>query len=223
MASRTKTPPSERRLAANRANAQRSTGPRTREGRAKSSLNAVKTGLTGRTVLLPSDDVAAYQAHIKRCVKAFAPVGMLEEQVVQTLADLQWRLNRIPSLETGLLALARRRCAPDLFQDEPNPQMRAVLLEAHLYETAAKSLDHLQRQENRLRRQYAQEIKELERLRAERQRAEEQAAQEEEEEECDCEDCQREREKQEKKEVSALVKRLNGFEFSNLKTEPQMN
>jgi hypothetical protein len=74
-----------------------------------------------------------------------------------------------------------------------------------------------------LGRQYAQEIKELERLRAERQRAEEQAAQEEEEEECDCEDCQREREKQEKKEVSALVKRLNGFEFSNLKTEPQMN
>jgi hypothetical protein len=214
---------SERRRVANRANARRSTGPHSAAGKAKSSLNAVKTGLTGRTVLLPSDDVAAYQAHIKRCVKAFAPVGTLEEQVVQTLADLQWRLNRIPSLETGLLALARRRCAPDLFQDEPNPQMRAVLLEAHLYETAAKSLENLQRQENRLGRQYAQEIKELERLRAERQRAEEQAAQEEEEEECDCEDCQREREKQEKKEVSALVKRLNGFEFSNLKTEPQMN
>ncbi|MBV9938821.1 MAG: hypothetical protein JO150_09975 [Acidobacteriaceae bacterium] len=42
---------SERRLAANRANAQWSTGPQTPEGKAKSSLNAVKTGLTGRTVL----------------------------------------------------------------------------------------------------------------------------------------------------------------------------
>jgi hypothetical protein len=40
-------------LAANRANAQLSSGPQTPEGKAKSCLNAVKTGLTGRTVLLP--------------------------------------------------------------------------------------------------------------------------------------------------------------------------
>jgi len=52
---------SERRLAANRANAQLSTGPRTEEGKAVSSLNAVKTGLCGRIVLVPSEeDVAAY-------------------------------------------------------------------------------------------------------------------------------------------------------------------
>ena len=41
------------RLAANQANAQLSTGPRTPEGKAKVSLNAVKTALTGQTVLLP--------------------------------------------------------------------------------------------------------------------------------------------------------------------------
>ena len=45
---------SERRLAVNRANAQLSAGPRTPEGKAKSSLNAVKTGLCGRTVLWPT-------------------------------------------------------------------------------------------------------------------------------------------------------------------------
>ena len=47
-------PISDRRLAANIANAQLSTGPRTSAGKSKSSLNAVKTGLTGRTVLLPT-------------------------------------------------------------------------------------------------------------------------------------------------------------------------
>jgi hypothetical protein len=211
MASKTTT--SERRLAANRANAQRSTGPRTKTGKAKSALNAVKTGLTGRTVLLPTDDVAAYQAHVKRFVKAFGPVGTLEAHVVQNPADLQWRLDRIPSLETGLLALARRRCAPDLFSDETNPRVRAILLEAHLYETAAKSLENLHRQENRLRRQYAQDVKELERLRAER------AAQEveEDEEECDCEDCQRERaeQKTQRKEAAELATLLRGFVFPN--------
>src|SRR5689334_12138576 len=55
---------SEARQLSNQANAQLSTGPRSEEGRAKSSLNAVKTGLTGRTVLLPSDDVAEYERHL---------------------------------------------------------------------------------------------------------------------------------------------------------------
>ncbi|MGA8598820.1 MAG: hypothetical protein WB676_29225 [Bryobacteraceae bacterium] len=47
-------------IAANQANAQLSTGPTSETGKAKSSLNAVKTGLTGRTVLLPGDDAAIY-------------------------------------------------------------------------------------------------------------------------------------------------------------------
>ncbi len=54
------------RLAANRANAALSTGPSSETGRAVSSLNALKTGLTGRTLLLPGDDVEAYQAHVVR-------------------------------------------------------------------------------------------------------------------------------------------------------------
>src|SRR5690348_13550753 len=69
---------SEARLLANQANAMDeaailsepktqktpSTDPRTPEGQAKSSMNAVKTALTGRTVLLPSDDVAEYERHL---------------------------------------------------------------------------------------------------------------------------------------------------------------
>jgi hypothetical protein len=46
---------SDAQLAANRANAQHSTGPTSAAGKAKVSLNAVKTGLTGRTVLLSSE------------------------------------------------------------------------------------------------------------------------------------------------------------------------
>src|SRR4051812_26383152 len=112
----------ERRLAANRANAQRSTGPKTSKGKAKSSLNAVKTGLTGRTVLLPSEDVKQYQNHVKRFHEELQPVGELETNVVQSLADTQWRLNRIPSLESGILALGRKRCDSDLFAEEKTPK-----------------------------------------------------------------------------------------------------
>ena len=43
-------------VTANRANSLLSTGPKTEAGKARSATNALKTGLTGRTVLLPGDD-----------------------------------------------------------------------------------------------------------------------------------------------------------------------
>ncbi|MBV9038685.1 MAG: hypothetical protein JO182_29630, partial [Acidobacteriaceae bacterium] len=58
---------SERRLAANRANAQLSTGPTSETGKAKSSLNAVKTGLCGRTlVFADAEEAQAYREHVER-------------------------------------------------------------------------------------------------------------------------------------------------------------
>jgi hypothetical protein len=199
----------ERRVAANRANAQLSTGPRTEAGKAKSSLNAVKTGLTGRTVLLPSEDVKQYQAHVRDFQEELQPVGALETIVVQSLADTQWRLNRIPSLESGILALGRKRCDPDLFAEEKDPQVREVLLQAHVFNTEAQPLKNLYLQESRLRRQYANDIKELERLRAERAARQE----DEEEEECDCEECRAARQACEAEENEEETS--NGFEFSN--------
>jgi hypothetical protein len=48
------------RAAVNRKNAARSTGPRSEGGKRRSSLNALRHGLTGQTVVLPEDDLAAY-------------------------------------------------------------------------------------------------------------------------------------------------------------------
>src|SRR6478672_1243349 len=87
---------SSQQLAANRANAQLSSGPTSSEGKAKVSHNALKTGLTGRTVLLPSDDVAAYQAQVARIFQQFAPASNEEKRLTQSLADTLWRLDRIP-------------------------------------------------------------------------------------------------------------------------------
>ena len=73
--------PCERRLAANCANALLSTGPTTPQGKAVSSLNAVKTGLTGRTILVPSEDATAYEAHVARLQEELKPVGERETQL----------------------------------------------------------------------------------------------------------------------------------------------
>ena len=45
-------------LAANRRNAQKSTGPRTAEGKKRASLNALKHGMTAKTVVLPHESAS---------------------------------------------------------------------------------------------------------------------------------------------------------------------
>ena len=186
-----------KRLAANRANAQLSTGPTSSEGKAKSSLNAVKTGLTGRTVLLPSEDADAYETHLLQYLEEFQPVGVRETQLVQNLAATQWRLDRIPSLENGLFALGRLRYA-DLFGD----QEAQHLLDAHILVSEAKHFKNLHLQESRLRRQYQQDAKELKELQTQRKKDQE----------------------EEQANKNALPKTLvaaGGFEFTDTITSPK--
>jgi hypothetical protein len=99
--------PSEARLNANRQNAQHSTGPTSPEGKAISSRNATKTALTGREVLLPTDDVQCYQAHVQAFMDELEPIGRRETLLAQSLADIAWRLERIASLEMALYARNR--------------------------------------------------------------------------------------------------------------------
>ena len=139
-------------MAANQANAQLSTGPSSESGKSKSSLNAVKTGLTGRTVLLPGDDAAAYQAHLARFTRQFEPLGEPEQNLVQSLADTEWRLLRIPSLEMGIYSLARLEFA-ELFPEE-DEAVRNSLIQAKTFLTYQKQLNNLSVQEGRLRRQW---------------------------------------------------------------------
>ena len=68
----------EAQISANQKNAQLSCGAVTPEGKNRSSHNAVKTGLTGQTVLLPTDNVAAYESHIERIHKQFEPANAEE-------------------------------------------------------------------------------------------------------------------------------------------------
>ena len=157
------------KIQANRENSLLSTGPITPEGKAKSSLNAVKTGLTGRTVLLPSDDVEAYQNHVAGFFKQFQPVGDQEHTLVQSLADTEWRLLRIPALEQGIYALGRLELATE-FSSEPDPSVRAALIEAKVFRTNRRDLSNLSLQEGRLRRQREQDRAELKQLQSDRQR-----------------------------------------------------
>jgi len=156
-------------IAANQQNAQLSTGPTSDTGKAASSLNALKTGLTGRTVLLPTEDAALYAAHLAEFRNRFAPVGPAENNLVQSLADTQWRLARIPSLEMSLFALGRLEFAA-LYPEQQDPAVCQALIEAKIYLAYERQLRNLGIQESRLRRQYEKDVAALEELQTLRRR-----------------------------------------------------
>ncbi len=164
---------SEARLAANRENAQKSTGPVTPEGKAKSSLNAIKHGLTGATVMFANADEAKnYGCHVKDYERQFQPVGREESALVQSIADIRWRLATIPVLELGVIAFGSADIIdtnPD-YWSKPENQTKLVLEVRRRHE---KELRNLQLQENRLARRREREAAELRTLQAARKAREE--------------------------------------------------
>ena len=164
-------PVSPAQLAANRANAQLSTGPRSEAGRLRSSQNAVKSALTGRTVLLPTDDLDEYARFLANFEEQLKPVGQLECELVQIIVDCHWRLRRIQELEHALYAHGHEQFE-SVFEDCPESERRSrILLQTHL--TYEKQFRNLHIQEARIDRKRAKALAELDRLQAEREPVEE--------------------------------------------------
>jgi hypothetical protein len=98
----TKAKTSQARVKANRANAKKSTGPRSEEGKQKASQNALTHGLTADTPY----DQGDFQAFQHKMLEAIAPIGPLQETLAQRLIAVMWRLNRIPTVEAQILISA---------------------------------------------------------------------------------------------------------------------
>jgi hypothetical protein len=137
----------------NKVNAQHSTGPKTEAGKQRSSLNALRHGLTGQIVVMPTEDLQAYQSHLKSFTDEYRPEGATEAHLTQALADTSWRLNRVAALETNLLSLAAIG----------DPLADALAIAASL-ESQAKALANLSMHSQRLSRQFERTVIQLREL-----------------------------------------------------------
>ena len=152
---RPRRPLTKSELAARRANAAKSTGPRTPEGKARSSQNAVKHGFFTQTALLyyesPEEFVALRDAYISE----YNPQGPTEMHFVMEMANAQYRLRRVRGIEADLIQKLVTR-------DIVGSGLSNGEIQAEAFRTLADESDALQllqRYEVMFRRQYERALR----------------------------------------------------------------
>ena len=129
-----------KQIAANRANAKKSTGPKTAEGKANLRFNNLRHGMHTDALILPSEDRKDYEHLLHALQKEWQPHTPTAHLLVEQMAKSQWKLLRVDRAQKALLTKD-----PDGLENLP-------------------ALDRLYRQEARLERSFHQAYKELDRL-----------------------------------------------------------
>ena len=84
-------------------------------------MNAVKHGLSAKTIVLEGEDPRQFEALRAGLERDFDPETVFERELVERLAGLFWRLRRVPGVEAALIK-ARREEAYDLLRSERNSE-----------------------------------------------------------------------------------------------------
>src|ERR1700730_4925053 len=146
-------------LTANQANAQKSTGPKTEEGKNKSKLNAWRHGLTGQAVVMPAEELQAYLAFRKALEARLQPADALESQIAGRMIDIQWRLNRCFSLENAVYALGHVETPGEIRCSDSH--MHGLMTAARVLRDQESTMRTLGMHEQRLSRMYERARAEL--------------------------------------------------------------
>lgn len=103
---------SDKQLTANRLNAMLSTGPKSINGKTRSSQNSITHGLTASKVVIEGEDQEDYALLLTRLIDEFEaerPRGALELELIHQLAANLWRIRRVPQIEAALFGFLSQR------------------------------------------------------------------------------------------------------------------
>ena len=93
----------EAQISANRQNAEKSTGPRTAEGKAAISRNAIKHGLFAEETVINGEDQGRFELRRVVMLDEWQPVGPMETMIAERIVSLSWRLNRTERMQNQVL------------------------------------------------------------------------------------------------------------------------
>jgi len=169
-------------VTANIANAQKSTGARTEKGKYRTRLNAYRHGLTGQINLLTADEHEAFDKHCTGIRESLEPVGALEVELAQSIAEDHWRLKRARAIETGIFALGHEGALGSLVtNDRDDPAQLPIdeaLSRARTWLAKSDNFQLLALYEQRIHRAIEKNMAQLRTLRAERKAIHQQALEE---------------------------------------------
>jgi hypothetical protein len=143
-----------KQIEANRRNSQKSTGPRSAEGKAVSSRNALKSGIDARSQTLPGENVESLESLTAEYYGRFRPATPEARHLVDTLVSNEWLLRRFRRIEVQIL---KHEMEAAYHIDSKNPI-------GHAYTRSERSFDRLQRRINAAERNYHRALKELQSL-----------------------------------------------------------
>jgi hypothetical protein len=143
---------SDAQLEANRLNSQKCTGPRTEEGKERSSQNAIKLGMYSGSAVIPGEDPEQYQQLRRELIESSAPAGDAELQIVERIVLNHWKLRRLSQAEnfafrdqgSDWLKARKDRKLPDTWASE------ALCKHITHKDTIAKVMDWSIRLENQI-------------------------------------------------------------------------
>jgi hypothetical protein len=141
-----------KQLAANRANALKSTGPRTPAGKARSALNGFTHGLHSSHLLAPTESRQTFNRHAARIRRCLAPADPIESLLVDRIIAASWRIRRAHIIETRIFHQRSREIEFDYQRKDELAEIlrfsedafeRAGAMEARLEKSLHAALDQL--------------------------------------------------------------------------------
>ena len=121
---------SEKQRLANIENAKKSSGPKTPEGKERSSQNALKHGFRAQAVTLPHEDPMEYHQRLLEYFAGFEPTDMMESKLLETFVAAQWRMERCVKGDTAMLTKRVVECY-DQFDLDTDDHLRTLTRQLH--------------------------------------------------------------------------------------------
>ena len=142
-----------------RLNGAKSRGPATPEGKAISSMNALRHGLAASRPLLPGESAEAFDELLREYIEEYEPVGRGELDLVHRMVVSKWREQRAWTLETAAFS---RRMAPSSSEDASASDPATVLSTAFASFTGdSRFLECFYRHENSITRRFDRALERL--------------------------------------------------------------
>ena len=156
--------PTEAQINANRLNAQKSTGPTTPEGKARSALNALKSGIDAWSHIIPGEDPAELEALSAQYLLHYRPADPVQVSLVDTLISTEWIQRRLRRVEAQLWNYQLENVDSNLGYIDTAIQRNSPI--GHAYQNALDPFTRIQRRIDATNRMFLRTLKALQDLQA---------------------------------------------------------